>query len=124
MSSGTAQSHYWVLEFAPQGARRKDAFTGWNSIDGTANQADGDHPEEQAVISGTDVKGNTHTGEVEDAHITEVCEEKQDFINVCLLLFGKILLAEVVHDDATNDTGNDSGGTGGLSSGVGNVRPQ
>jgi len=38
MSSGTANTHYWVLEFAAEGARRKDAFTGWNSIDGTANQ--------------------------------------------------------------------------------------
>ena len=38
MSSGTAKTHYWVLEFAAEGARRKDAFTGWNSIDGTANQ--------------------------------------------------------------------------------------
>lgn len=38
MSSGTAQSRYWVLEFAAQGARRKDIYTGWNSIEGTANQ--------------------------------------------------------------------------------------
>jgi hypothetical protein len=38
MSSGTAKTHYWVLEFAAAGARRKDAFTGWDSIDGTANQ--------------------------------------------------------------------------------------
>ena len=38
MSSGTAQSRYWVLEFAAQGARRKDTYTGWNSIEGTANQ--------------------------------------------------------------------------------------
>jgi hypothetical protein len=38
MSSGTAKTHYWVLEFAAEGVRRKDAFTGWNSIDGTANQ--------------------------------------------------------------------------------------
>lgn len=38
MSSGTAKTQYWVLEFAADGARRKDAFTGWNSIDGTANQ--------------------------------------------------------------------------------------
>ncbi len=38
MSSGTAQSRYWVLEFAAQGVRRKDTYTGWNSIEGTANQ--------------------------------------------------------------------------------------
>ena len=38
MSSGTAQARYWVLEFAAEGARRKDAYTGWNSIEGTANQ--------------------------------------------------------------------------------------
>ena len=38
MSSGTAQSRYWVLEFAAQRARRKDIYTGWNSIEGTANQ--------------------------------------------------------------------------------------
>ena len=38
MSSGTAKSRHWILEFAAEGARRKDAYTGWNSIDGTANQ--------------------------------------------------------------------------------------
>ena len=38
MSSGTAKSRYWILEFVAEGARRKDAYTGWNSIDGTANQ--------------------------------------------------------------------------------------
>ena len=38
MSSGTAKTRYWVLEFAAEGERSKDAFTGWNSIDGTANQ--------------------------------------------------------------------------------------
>ncbi len=38
MSSGTAKTNYWILEFAAEGERRKDAFTGWNSIDGTANQ--------------------------------------------------------------------------------------
>ena len=38
MSSGMASTKEWVLEFAPEGARRKEAFTGWNSIDGTANQ--------------------------------------------------------------------------------------
>ena len=38
MSSGMANTKEWVLEFAPEGARSKDAFTGWNSIDGTANQ--------------------------------------------------------------------------------------
>lgn len=38
MSSGTAKSNQWILEFAAEGKRRKDAFTGWNSIDGTANQ--------------------------------------------------------------------------------------
>ncbi len=38
MSSGMANSKSWVLEFAPDGARRKDPHTGWNSIEGTANQ--------------------------------------------------------------------------------------
>lgn len=38
MSSGTAKSRYWILEFVAEGARRKDAYTGWNSIDGTSNQ--------------------------------------------------------------------------------------
>ena len=38
MSSGTAQSRCWVLEFAAHGGRRKDIYTGWNSIEGTANQ--------------------------------------------------------------------------------------
>lgn len=38
MSSGMANTRYWVLEFAAEGARSKNAFTGWNSIEGTANQ--------------------------------------------------------------------------------------
>lgn len=38
MSSGVAKSRQWILEFAADGARRKDSYTGWNSIDGTANQ--------------------------------------------------------------------------------------
>lgn len=38
MSSGMANTKNWVLEFAQQGAHQKDAFTGWNSIKGTANQ--------------------------------------------------------------------------------------
>lgn len=38
MSSGMANTRQWVLEFAAEGARGKDAFTGWNSIEGTANQ--------------------------------------------------------------------------------------
>lgn len=38
MSSGMANTRKWVLEYAPTGARHKDAFTGWNSIEGTANQ--------------------------------------------------------------------------------------
>jgi hypothetical protein len=38
MSSGMANTKQWVLEFAAEGARRKDNFTGWNSIEGTANQ--------------------------------------------------------------------------------------
>ena len=39
MSSGMANTKEWVLEFAPENAHKKDAFTGWNSIKGTANQA-------------------------------------------------------------------------------------
>lgn len=38
MSSGMANTKEWVLEFAPEAAHGKDAFTGWNSIKGTANQ--------------------------------------------------------------------------------------
>lgn len=38
MSSGMANTRLWVLEFAAEGARSKDAFTGWNSIKGTTNQ--------------------------------------------------------------------------------------
>lgn len=38
MSSGMANTKEWVLEFAPESAHSKDAFTGWNSIKGTANQ--------------------------------------------------------------------------------------
>ena len=38
MSSGMANAKDWVLEFTPEGGYKKDAFTGWNSIKGTANQ--------------------------------------------------------------------------------------
>lgn len=38
MSSGMANTQFWVLEFSAESACHKDAFTGWNSIDGTANQ--------------------------------------------------------------------------------------
>lgn len=38
MSSGTAKTHKWVLEFVPSRPRVKDPLTGWNSVDETRTQ--------------------------------------------------------------------------------------
>ncbi len=38
MSSGTAKTHDWVLEFAPASARAVDPLMGWTSSDDTQSQ--------------------------------------------------------------------------------------
>jgi hypothetical protein len=38
MSSGTAKTKEWVLEFSAEKPRRKDPLTGWNSADETQTQ--------------------------------------------------------------------------------------
>ncbi len=38
MSSGTAKTHKWVLEFVPSQPRQKDPLTGWNSSSETQTQ--------------------------------------------------------------------------------------
>ena len=38
MSSGTAKTHDWVLEFAPASAREVDPLMGWTSSDDTQSQ--------------------------------------------------------------------------------------
>ena len=38
MSSGTAQSQHWVLEFSPSAARSVDPLMGWTSSDDTQAQ--------------------------------------------------------------------------------------
>jgi hypothetical protein len=38
MSSGTAKTHQWVLEFAPASAREIDPLMGWTSSDDTQPQ--------------------------------------------------------------------------------------
>ncbi|NRB00099.1 MAG: ETC complex I subunit [Rhodobacteraceae bacterium] len=38
MSSGTAKTHHWVLEFAPATAREIDPLMGWTSSDDTQAQ--------------------------------------------------------------------------------------
>jgi hypothetical protein len=38
MSSGTAKTHQWVLEFAPASAREIDPLMGWTSSDDTQAQ--------------------------------------------------------------------------------------
>ncbi|MEQ6250539.1 ETC complex I subunit [Sulfitobacter sp. HNIBRBA3233] len=38
MSSGTAKTHHWVLEFAPSEAREVDPLMGWTSSSDTQSQ--------------------------------------------------------------------------------------
>lgn len=38
MSSGTAKTHHWVLEFAPAEAREIDPLMGWTSSSDTQSQ--------------------------------------------------------------------------------------
>ena len=38
MSSGTAKTRHWVLEFAPASAREIDPLMGWTSSDDTQSQ--------------------------------------------------------------------------------------
>ena len=38
MSSGTAKTHHWVLEFAPASAREVDPLMGWTSSSDTQAQ--------------------------------------------------------------------------------------
>lgn len=38
MSSGTAKTHHWFLEFAPASARDIDPLMGWTSSDDTQSQ--------------------------------------------------------------------------------------
>tara|TARA_R110002020_G_scaffold233701_4_gene445585 strand:+ start:41771 stop:42082 length:312 start_codon:yes stop_codon:yes gene_type:complete len=38
MSSGTAKTHHWVLEFAPASAREVDPLMGWTSSSDTQSQ--------------------------------------------------------------------------------------
>ena len=38
MSSGTARTHHWVLEYAPVSARAVDPLMGWTSSDDTQSQ--------------------------------------------------------------------------------------
>ncbi len=38
MSSGTAKTHHWVLEFAPESPREVDPLMGWTSSDDTQAQ--------------------------------------------------------------------------------------
>ncbi|MEM6339983.1 MAG: ETC complex I subunit [Pseudomonadota bacterium] len=38
MSSGTAKTKHWVLEYAPQSAREVDPLMGWTSSDDTQSQ--------------------------------------------------------------------------------------
>jgi hypothetical protein len=38
MSSGSAKTRHWMLEYSAEKPRRKDPLTGWNSIDETQTQ--------------------------------------------------------------------------------------
>ncbi len=38
MTSGTAKTRQWVLDFAPQSAREVDPLMGWTSINDTGSQ--------------------------------------------------------------------------------------
>ncbi len=38
MQSGTAKTHEWLLEMAPQAPKKRDPLMGWSGSKGTANQ--------------------------------------------------------------------------------------
>ena len=50
MSSGTAKTHHWVLEFAPASSREVDPLMGWTSSDDTQSQVRLRFPTKDAAV--------------------------------------------------------------------------
>ncbi|QBF30302.1 ETC complex I subunit [Thalassococcus sp. S3] len=57
MSSGTAKTNDWVLEFAPASARSVDPLMGWTSSDDTQSQVRLRFPTKEAALDYARSKG-------------------------------------------------------------------
>ena len=57
MSSGTAKTHAWVLEFAPDSAREIDPLMGWTSSGDTQAQVRLRFPTKEAALAYAAEKG-------------------------------------------------------------------
>ena len=57
MSSGTAKTNHWVLEFAPSEARRVDPLMGWTSSDDSQAQGRLTFDTKQAALEYADEHG-------------------------------------------------------------------
>lgn len=57
MSSGTAKTRDWVLEFAPASAREVDPLMGWTSSGDTQSQVRLSFPSKEAALSYAADKG-------------------------------------------------------------------
>ncbi|WP_137702953.1 ETC complex I subunit [Marimonas lutisalis] len=51
MSSGTAKTKHWVLEFAPESAREVDPLMGWTSSRDTQSQVKLKFPTKEAALA-------------------------------------------------------------------------
>ena len=69
MSSGTAKTREWVLEFVPSSAREVDPLMGWTSSDDTQSQVKLRFDSKEAALSYAKDKGI-------DAIVTEPKERK------------------------------------------------
>ena len=57
MSSGTAKTHGWVLEFAPVSAREVDPLMGWTSSDDMQSQVKLHFPDKETAVDYAADKG-------------------------------------------------------------------
>lgn len=57
MSSGTAKTREWVLEFAPESARSVDPLMGWTSSSDTQAQVKLKFPSKEAAVEYAEAKG-------------------------------------------------------------------
>ena len=69
MSSGTAKTREWILEFVPSSAREVDPLMGWTSSDDTQSQVKLRFDSKEAAVSYAKDKGI-------DAIVTEPKERK------------------------------------------------
>jgi len=69
MSSGTAKTREWILEFVPSSAREVDPLMGWTSSDDTQSQVKLRFDSKEAALSYAKDKGI-------DAIVTEPKERK------------------------------------------------